>query len=314
MQQYLIRRVLLVVPTLLLVSVVVFSLIRLVPGDVVGLMVQQNNYAPTRQAVEQRLGLDKPAPRQYLEWLGGALHGDFGRSLWTRRSGLTELRQILPVSLELALLTILFSVVSGVGIGVLAAVRQDGPLDFLVRGLSVLGQSIPGFWLATLVVVLPSIWWHWSPPVQLIHFDKDPIGNLKQFALPAAILAAFSSANIMRMTRAMLLEVLHQDYVRTAWAKGLREHSVVLRHGVRNALIPVVTVVGLQVSTILAGSVIIESIFGLPGMGRFVLQAVSQRDYPMLQMVNMVLALFVVLTNLGIDLSYAYLDPRIRFK
>jgi peptide/nickel transport system permease protein len=314
MQQYIIRRLLLMIPTVLLVSIIVFTLIRLLPGDVIDLMVEQNAYAGTREALEERLGLNKPAPQQYLEWIGGMLRGDFGESLWTKRSGLTELRATVPVSLELALLTITFSVTIGVSIGILSAIRQDSALDLVLRGISILGLSIPGFWLATLVVVLPSIWWGWSPSVQLIHFTDDPIGNLAQFALPAAILATFTAASIMRITRTMMLEVMRQDYMRTAMAKGLRERRAILRHGVKNALIPVVTVIGLQVPSILAGSVIMESIFGLPGMGRFVLQTVTQRDYPMLQMINLVLAMLVMATNLVVDLSYGFLDPRIRYR
>jgi peptide/nickel transport system permease protein len=314
MQQYIIRRLVLMIPTVLLVSILVFTLIRLLPGDVIDLMVQENAYASNREGLEERLGLNKPAYQQYLEWIGGMLRGDFGESLWTKRSGLTELRATVPVSLELALLTIVFSVTIGVSIGILSAIRQDSALDLVLRGLSILGLSIPGFWLATLVVVLPSIWWGWSPSVQLIHFTDDPAGNLAQFAVPAAILATFTAASIMRITRTMMLEVLRQDYMRTALAKGLRERRAILRHGVKNALIPVVTVIGLQVPSILAGSVIMESIFGLPGMGRFVLQTVTQRDYPMLQMINLMLALLVMFTNLVVDLSYGFLDPRISFR
>jgi peptide/nickel transport system permease protein len=211
------------------------------------------------------------------------------------------------------LLALFFAVVIAVPVGVLAATRQDSVADYVFRSLAILGLSVPGFWKATLVVLLPAIWWGWSPPVHYAEFSKDPWRHLVQFSIPAFILAIASSAGIMRLTRAQLLEVLRQDYVRTAWAKGLRERGVVLKHGLKNAIIPVVTVLGLQISGILGGTVIFESIFGLPGMGRFLFDAVNQRDYPVIQGVNLLVVTVVVVMNLIVDACYVLLDPRIRY-
>jgi peptide/nickel transport system permease protein len=196
---------------------------------------------------------------------------------------------------------------------VLAAVRQDSVSDFVARSLAILGLSVPGFWIATLVILLPAIWWGWSPPIQFTEFSKDKWAHISQFLLPAFILGIASAAAIMRLTRAMLLEVLRQDYVRTAWAKGLRESVVVAKHSLKNAIIPVVTVLGIQIAQILGGTVIFEQIFGLPGMGRFLFDAINQRDYPVIQGVNLVIVSVVVTMNLVVDAMYALLDPRIRY-
>ena len=224
-----------------------------------------------------------------------------------------ELTRRLPVSLKLGLLALVFAVSIALPIGVLAAVRQDTLADYFARSLAILGLSVPGFWLATLVVVLPALWWNWSPPIQFTEFSVDPWAHVTQFVLPAFILGIASSAAIMRLTRATLLEVLRQDYVRTAWAKGARERSVVLKHGLKNAMIPVVTVLGIQVAQILGGTVIFESIFGLPGMGRFLFDAINQRDYPVIQGINLLIVSVIVLMNLMVDACYAVLDPRIRY-
>jgi peptide/nickel transport system permease protein len=200
----------------------------------------------------------------------------------------------------------------GVPIGVLAATRQDGALDFVARSAAILGLSVPSFVLAILVTLLPAIWWGWTPP-RFVEFSKSPGGHLVQFILPAIILGIASAAGIMRLTRGMLLEVLRQDYVRTAWSKGLRERVVVLKHALKNALIPVVTVLGLQVAGIAGGAVIIEWIFGIPGMGQFLVDAIVQRDYPVIQGINLVIVTIIVMTNLTVDLLYAALDPRIRY-
>jgi peptide/nickel transport system permease protein len=217
------------------------------------------------------------------------------------------------VSLKLGLLALLFSVSIALPIGILAAVRQDSLADYVARSLAIVGLSVPGFWIATMVILLPSLWWNWSPPIQFTEFSVDPWAHVSQFIIPAFILGIASSAAIMRLTRAQLLEVLRQDYVRTAWAKGVREGAVVLKHSLKNALIPVITVLGIQIAQILGGTVIFETIFGLPGMGRFLFDAINQRDYPVIQGVNLVIVSVVVLMNLAVDACYAYLDPRIRY-
>ncbi len=250
---------------------------------------------------------------QYVEWLGRAVRGDLGESLWTRRAVVDELAQRLPVTAELALDATLIALLIALPVGVLAAARQDSLSDYVVRSLAILGLSVPGFWLATLLIVLPAIWWGWRPVTGFVEFRADPLGHVGQILLPAAILGVASAAALMRLTRGMLLEVLRQDYVRTAWAKGLAERSVVIKHGLRNAVIPVVTLLGTQLPQILGGTVVIETIFGLPGVSRFLFDAINQRDYPVIQGVNLLVVATVVAVNLAVDALYAVLDPRIRY-
>ncbi len=313
MRRYVLRRLLVAIPSLLIASLIVFSLPRLIPGDVVQLMLEEKAYAKDLDALRAKLGLDRPVYVQYFEWLGNVASGNLGESLWTRRPVIEELASRLPVSLELGGLALGFAVLMAVPVGILAAVRQDTAADYAARSLAILGLSVPGFWIATLVVLLPAIWWGWSPPIHFTEFSKDPWAHVSQFLLPAFILGLASAAAIMRLTRAMLLEVLRQDYVRTAWAKGLRELPVVLKHSLKNAMIPVITVLGIQVAQILGGTVIFELIFGLPGMGRFLFDAINQRDYPVIQGVNLLIVSVVVLINLVVDAAYAWLDPRIRY-
>ncbi len=312
MATYVFRRILLIFPTLAIVSFLVFVMVRLLPGDAVDLMVQQNGYASNREEMEAQLGLDKPLVRQYVVWVGEVARGDLGTSLWTKRSATTELKQILPVSLELTFLTTLFAIGTGIPIGVIAAIRQDSAPDLFLRTFSIGALSVPGFWLATLLLVFPAIWWDWSPPLSYTDIWVNPVANLKQLFWPAFILSIYSSAVIMRMTRSMMLEVVRQDYVRTARAKGLGGRQVIIRHALRNALLPIVTIVGLQIPAILSGAVIMESIWGLPGVGSFIVQVITQRDYPMLQIITLVLALVVLVSNMVVDVTYAVLDPRVR--
>ncbi|MBI4640124.1 MAG: ABC transporter permease [Candidatus Tectomicrobia bacterium] len=314
MSRYILRRLLLVIPTLFIVSIIVFSLIRMIPGDVAVLMVENYRYADDIPMLRHKLGLDKPLYEQYLTWVGNMLRGDLGESLWTRRSIVEELWNRIPVSLELGILTIIISLIIALPIGVYSALRQDTKTDYVARSFAIAGLSIPGFWLATMIVVFPAIWFRWSPPLQYVPFSENPFANLWQFAIPSLILGVERSASVMRMTRAMMLEVLRQDYIRTAWSKGLKEMVIVYRHALKNAMIPVITIIGLQIPFIMGGSVIMESIFALPGMGRFMIEVISQRDYPMLQAVNIVFATLVVFTNLLVDITYAYLDPRIRHR
>ena len=314
MRDYVLRRVLLAIPTMLLVSLVVFSLIRLIPGDIAVLMVEDFKYATDVDDLRRKLGLDKPLPVQYAQWVWEMLQGNFGESLWTRRTVVQEVALRFPVSAELGLLAMLISLGIAIPVGVLSAIRQDTWADYLARSLAIIGLSMPNFWIATIVILFGSVLWSWSPAIQMTPFARDPLGNLSQFMVPAAILGLQSSAVTMRMTRAMMLEVLRQDYIRTAWAKGLRERVVIYRHALKNALIPVITVVGLQVPVVLSGTVILETIFGLPGMSRFVLEVIQNRDYPMLQAINLVFAAVVIGANLAVDVLYGLLDPRIRFR
>ena len=313
MRKYVLRRLLIATSSLFLASLVVFSLPRMIPGDVVQLMLEERAYGKDLEDLRAKLGLNRPIYIQYFEWAGRVVRGELGESLWTKRPVLEELGRRLPVSLKLGFLALLFSVSIALPIGILAAVRQDSLADYVARSLAIVGLSVPGFWIATMVILLPSLWWNWSPPIQFTEFSVDPWAHVSQFIIPAFILGIASSAAIMRLTRAQLLEVLRQDYVRTAWAKGVRESAVVLKHSLKNSLIPVITVLGIQIAQILGGVVIFETIFGLPGMGRFLFDAINQRDYPVIQGVNLVIVSVVVLMNLAVDACYAYLDPRIRY-
>ena len=312
MRLYVLRRLLVAVPSLLIASLIVFTLPRLIPGDVVQLMLEEKAYGKDLEDLRAKLGLNRPIHVQYFEWLGANARGHFGESLWTRQPVPSELARRLPVTATLGLMATAVAIAIGVPIGVLAATRQDGALDFVARSAAILGLSVPSFVLAILVTLLPAIWWGWTPP-RFVEFSKSPGGHLLQFVLPAIILGVASAAGIMRLTRGMLLEVLRQDYVRTAWSKGLRERVVVLKHALKNALIPVVTVLGLQVAAIAGGAVIVEWIFGIPGMGQFLVDAIVQRDYPVIQGINLVIVTIIVMTNLTVDLVYAVLDPRIRY-
>jgi peptide/nickel transport system permease protein len=313
LRRYFFKRLLVAIPSLVIASVIVFSLVRLIPGDVVVLMMEENQYADDLEAMRAKLGLDRPIYVQYFEWLGRALVGDLGESLYTRRPVAQELLTHVPVSLELGTTAIFFALLLGVPIGIVSAVRQDTAHDYVSRGGAILGLSIPGFWLGTLAVVLPAIYFKWSPSIQFTKLADDPWGHVTQFILPGLLLGIGSAASIMRLTRTQLLEVLRQDYVRTAWSKGMGERMVVLKHGLKNSLIPVVTVLGIQIAQVLSGTVIFESIFGLPGMGRSLFNAITERDYPVIQGINLVVVTTVVAVNLMVDFVYAYLDPRIRF-
>jgi peptide/nickel transport system permease protein len=313
LRRYFARRLLVAIPSLLIASLIVFTLPRLIPGDVVVLMLQEKAYARDLEELRAKLGLDRPIYVQYFEWLGRAARGDLGESLWTRRPVLEEIERRLPITLALGLLATLFALLIALPVGVISATRQDTLRDYLARSLAILGLSLPGFWLATLVIVLPAIWWGWRPVSEFVEFSRNPAGHVAQLLLPALILGIAAAASLMRLTRGMLLEVLRQDYVRTAWAKGLRERVIVLKHSLRNAVIPVITVLGIQIAQIMGGTVIMETIFGLPGMGRFLFEAINQRDYPVIQGVNLVVVSSIVFVNLAIDALYAVLDPRIRY-
>ena len=314
MKRYVLRRLGLALPTLGLVSIIVFSMMRLMPGDVVLRMVEGQAYAPTLDALRRELGLDRPAYVQYLDWIGGiVLHGDFGQSYWTRQPILDEFTRRFPVTLELAALTILISVVMGILVGIVSAVRQDGVSDYVGRVLAILALSVPYFGLAVLVVVLPSIYFRWTPVWTYVPFTTDPLENLKIMIVPALVFGVTRAGPIMRIMRSALLDVLRQEYIRTAWSKGLSERVIVLRHALKNALIPVISLIGLQMPLYLGGSVIVESIFRLPGVGLFFFEALTRLDYPVVQSVNLIIASLVVGLNLVIDLTYAFLDPRIRY-
>ena len=313
MRTYILRRLVIAIPSLFIASLIVFTLPRLIPGDVVQLMFEEKGYGKDLEEMRAKLGLNRPIPVQYVDWLGRVVRGDLGESLWTRQAVVDQVGQRLPVTLFLGFEALLVALIIGVPIGIIAAVRQDGAIDFVARSAAILGLSIPAFVTSIAVILLPAIWWGWSPVTTFVKFSADPAAYALQFVLPAIILGIASAAAIMRLTRGMLLEVLRQDYVRTAWAKGLRERAVVLKHGLKNAVIPVITVLGLQVAQIAGGAVIVETIFGIPGMGQFLVEAIVQRDYPVVQGINLLIVIVIVATNLLVDLTYALLDPRIRY-
>lgn len=318
MQAYIARRLLALIPTLFFASVIVFVTVRLIPGDIIDLMMSQNDISAgkkDREALQAALGLDKPIYLQYFRWIGAILFsGDMGKSLWQNTPVTEQLLQRLPVTFELGLLSLLVALSVAIPIGVYSAIRQDTAGDYITRSFSILMLAVPSFWLGTLVMVFPSIWWGWSPQIRFVPFSQDPIQNLSQMVVPSIILGCSLSAITMRLTRTMMLEVLRQDYVRTAWAKGLSEKLVVMRHALRNALIPVVTLIGLQAPILIGGAVIMEQIFVIPGMGLLLLEAVSQRDYPIITGVFLVVGLAVMLINLIVDLSYGLLDPKVRYR
>ena len=332
MRNYLIRRLLLSIVTLFLVSFVVFLMIRLVPGDVIDVMIlqmiDQGGDVLDREVLEAVYGLDVPVHVQYARWIGvlpgpdrftgepiynGILQGSLGVSLWETRPVTELILGRIGVTAELGLMALVIAVIMALPIGIYSAIRQDTVGDYSGRSLAIIFMSVPSFWVAMLILLFPAIWWGWSPPLGLIFFREDPLGNLWQFFIPAFILGMAGAGGLMRITRSMMLEVLRQDYIRTAWSKGLKERVVVIRHAVKNALIPVVTIVGAGLPMLVGGSIIMEQIFALPGMGLLMLSALYQRDYAIVSGISLVIATAIVLANLLVDICYAYLDPRIRY-
>ncbi|MBA7658482.1 Dipeptide transport system permease protein DppB [subsurface metagenome] len=325
MRAYIIRRLLLMIPTLIVVTFVIFVLVHLIPGDIIdAILAGSVDVVVDRDAMEESLGLNAPLLVQYGRWMGvvpqvdgsfsGIFQGNLGDSWWRRMPVVELIALKWPISIELGLMGLIIAQLIALPVGIYSALRQDTWSDYIGRSFAILCISIPGFWLATMVIIFPAIWWGHMPPIMLVKFIDDPIGNLKMFIVPAIVLGMAMSGGSMRITRTMMLEVLRQDYIRTAWAKGLKERVVIIRHALKNALIPVITVIGLQVPVVVGGTVIIEVIFCLPGMGRLAFNAIFQRDEPLICGVMLVFAAFLMLINLMVDLTYAYLDPRIHYK
>jgi peptide/nickel transport system permease protein len=311
---YILRRLLASVPVLLLVTFGAFALIRIIPGDLAALKLGGDATPKERAEYRRKLGLTDPIPVQYLKWAGNALTGDFGQSQWEYRPVSDVVKDKFPVTFELALLAVIISTAVAMPLGVLAAIRQDSLLDQGLRFVAIFFLAVPSFWLAVLLITLPPIWFGWKPPLtgyaSLFH---NPVSNLERLIWPALVIGMSSAAFVMRIMRSSLLDVMRQDFIRTAWAKGLRERTVVFRHGLKVGMIPVLTVIGLQLSVLLGGAVIAEQVFGLPGMGRSLLGAISRRDYALVQAYVVVFAVTYLVMNLLVDLAYGYLDPRIRF-
>ena len=315
MSKYIARRLLLLVPTLIGMSLFIFLMLRLLPGDVVDLMTagQEQATDDAKRKLREAFGLADPLPVQYIKWVLGLLRGDPGKSLRSGQPIAEALGQALPVTFELTVLAVIIATIVAIPLGVLSASRRDSGADFAGRIAGLIGLSIPSFWLATLMLLFTSLVFSWVPPVSWIPPLVDPVGNLEQMLLPAAALAVQLMAIEMRMTRTTMLEVLSQDYVRTARAKGANERLVTYRHALRNALIPVISVIGFQIGALMGGSAIIEVIFGLNGIGATLIQAIFNRDYPMVQASALFLAAVFVVVNTSVDVLYGYLDPRIKY-
>ena len=317
MRAYIFRRLLLLPVTVILLSIFVFGLIRLIPGSVIDARLSAGfpgtANADDRAKLEAHFGLDKPVYIQYGNWIVQVLKGDLGTSWLTKESILDNFERRMPVTLELLGLTLLLYIPIGLGTGVWSAVRQNKPDDYTVRLTAILFLAIPSFWLATLVIVVPLVLWGYAPPVPYVQLWVDPLTNLHQMIVPAIISAVGGAAILARVARSEMLEVLRQDYVRTAYAKGLEGRVVVLRHAMRNTMIPLITIIGLVLAGGVAGAVITEQIFAIPGMGRYIVSALQTNDLPVVQVWMLIFGAAFIAINLAVDLSYAFFDPRIRF-
>ncbi len=317
MREYIVRRLLLIVPIIIGVSLLTFLAFRVIPGDVTTFICGFQCTEETRQDIRVELGLDKPIYEQYRDWVEGVSHGDFGDSYLTKSSINSELNHRFPITLELLVLSLILSVVLGIPAGIFSAVRPGSIIDMIVRLVSVFWLSIPSFYLAILIITFGASWFSWSPPNfatgTTAGLFSDPIKNMEEFIPPAFVLSVGIAAVIMRLTRSSMLEVMRNDYIRTAYSKGLRERAVVWRHALKNAMIPVATIIGLQVGGLIGGSVLVESVFNLPGMGVYLVQSIGTRDIQVVEALVLIFAVAFVVINLIVDLTYAWLDPRIHY-
>ena len=318
MRKYVLRRLFLFIPTLFGVSIAVFVLLRIIPGDIAALILSgpSGELTYTQEDVEQlreEMGLNNPIYVQYANWMWDFIRGDLGRSFVTKFEIADQIKRQMPITVQLAGFSMVVISIISIPIGVLAAIRQDSFVDYILRGFAILGLAMPSFFVALLVVLLLSVVFDWSTPLGFVHLWEEPTKSFQQLIFPAIALGFASSGLLVRMTRAQLLEVLREDYVRTARAKGLGEKVVVLRHAVRNALLPVITIGGTQIGFLFSGTVIIETIFNLPGVGRGLISALNSRDLPAIQVYIMYFAMIALVANLIVDLMYAWLDPRIRY-
>jgi peptide/nickel transport system permease protein len=312
---YLAQRIGIAVLTLLGMSMVIFVLMRLAPGNIVDIIFESAGYVnpADKQLLERELGIDKALPIQYLDWLGSILRGDLGKSYRYEVPAWQIIKPRIPVTVELAVLSLLISIVLGVPTGVVSAVRQDTRLDYVLRLFSLAGLSMPSFWLGMVIILVLVAWIGWIPPMVYVPPGEDLKIHAVQFLLPALAVGYRSSALLMRITRSAVLEVMREDYIRTAWAKGLRGAAVVWRHALKNAFLPVVTVIGIEFAFLIGGLVVTETVFNLPGVARYLVEAILWRDYPVVQNLVMFIAIVVILTNLFVDMLYGWLDPRVRY-
>jgi peptide/nickel transport system permease protein len=315
---FLIRRLIGLVPIVVGISIIVFLIMRLLPGDVAAMILggDDGSAGASDEAIaklREQLGLNEPLFKQYFDWIGGLLRLDAGNSLWSGRPVFDEMMQRLPLTLELAGLAMVISLVIAIPLGVISALYQDSWIDYVVRTLTIAGLAIPGFWLGTMVIMTLTLWFMWTPPLGYMSFSDDPLMNLQQLIWPALVIGYGNAAIIARMTRSTMLEVLREDYVRTAWAKGLGLRAVLSTHALRNAVLPVITLCAIELGNLLSGTVVMETIFTLPGIGRYLVDAIFQRDYPVVQTLVVFMAIVVVVLNLVVDILYSTLDPRIRY-
>jgi len=322
MQTYIAKRLLLVLPTLFLVTTVTFLLVRAMPGDVLMARLAESGLLGSsaggfndaeREALRERLGLNDPLPIQYVKWVGGIATGDFGESLWNNQPVAEVIGNALPATLQLGVMALALAWLLALPLGIISAVRRNTVRDYAARFITIGGIVLPDFWVGVIVILLLSKVWNYFPPLLFVGLFDDPRANLEKLILPALILGFRLSAIGARMTRSAMLEVLGSDYIRTAWAKGLNERAVVMRHALRNSVLPVITVLGAQLSILIGGTVIMETLFVIPGMGRLAITSVTARDFPLIQANVLVLSVFVVFANLLVDISYGFVDPRIRY-
>lgn len=314
MTQYIAKRMLASIMVLFVISVLVFVAVRAIPGDVCKIVLNVQDVDKAQcDSVRKELGLDEPIATQYVKYMGGVFTGDWGKALISHQDVWHEIKIRIPLTVELTLLATGFAIVLALPMGIISAMKQDTPIDYVLRITSIGWLSLPSFWIATMLIVFPAKWWGYSPPVGYVDIWEDPLKNLEQLYLPAFSLGLALSASLARITRSSMLEVLRQDYIRTARAKGLKDRVVVIKHALRNAMIPVITLFGLQVGVLFGGTVVLEGIFSLPGLGFLTFQAVTVKDYTQVQGVVLFFATVLVSLNLLVDLSYAWFDPRIRY-
>jgi peptide/nickel transport system permease protein len=315
MSKYILKRLLLLIPTLVIVCIIVFGLMRMLPGDAVDALTYKiqssGTYDVDRAEVEAMLGMDKPAIQQFFTWFGGVLRGDLGDCIFQNESVSVAIGRQLPPSLELGVLTLILTNIISIPLGLFCAARQDTMKDVTIRVISLILMSIPVFWIAMVVLIYPALWWGYSPPAQYTGFFQNPVQNLQMFLMPAFLGALMQSGMQLRTVRTVILDTMRTDYVRTAWAKGAGEKIVLVRHAFRNAMIPVITLIGGSIGGLIGGSVILENIFSIPGIGQQVITAIGSRDYPLVMGCILVFSLFTMIINLVVDISYKWIDPRV---
>jgi len=313
MYRFIAERLAALIATIVAVSILIFGMVRLLPGSILDLFFAGDNSATPEQiaSAKRQLGIYGSYPDQYWRWVTGAVHGDFGHSYLTQQSVSSIMATSIPIDVELILLAILIALLVGLPLGALSAIRRDSAIDYTSRFTGLIGISIPNFWLATLLLIFTSRAFHWVPPLAYVSLFKHPLQNIEEFILPAISISVFTLAIVSRMVRATMLEVLNLDYVRTARAKGVPRRKVLIKHALRNALVPVVTVTGFEIGALISGAAIAERIFGLPGVGAQLLNAIFNRDYPVIQAATLIIAATFVLANFFVDILYGILDPRI---